>query len=64
MLESHKHKVDLDLSLELPSSTSTLSSFTVTCGDGLYVELKIFRKNLNINFSKFGNMGKLKIDLT
>lgn len=51
---------DLDLSPELPPTLHTLTNYNIYCGDGLYLELKQFRKVWYLNFTRYGEHADIK----
>ena len=53
-------KVDVDISPKIPTENHNLKNFVIYVGDGLYLELKEFRKCWYLNISRYGDHAVIK----
>lgn len=57
---SKRPEINLNLAPDKPVVASSITPYNVYIGDGLYIELKNFRKVWYLNFTRFGEHGDVK----
>ena len=53
-------RIDVDVSPKISTENNNLKNFVIYVGDGLYLELKEFRKNWYLNISRYGDHAVIK----
>ena len=58
--QAKRPKVTLDLSPPAPNKKSNISPMCINLGDGIYLEVRMFKNKYYLNFTRYGERFEIK----